>query len=125
MSASVAISFAPESLAWTGELANRLSALREIVPRPVEIVELLRDAPRGAAAFNAKTVPTGVANEFRIVLEPCDALLRLMAALRAGNWEHDLVAEPGSHARSSIGVGASMVGESGRGESPSPTGGAA
>jgi len=71
-----------ESMEWIDELVQHLSILDELVPRPVELVELVRSTPRGATTFSFKSLPTGRASEHRIVLEPSKALLSLMAALR-------------------------------------------
>ncbi|MBB3020688.1 hypothetical protein FHR70_003774 [Microvirga lupini] len=116
------------SISFLDELNRRLTALSELVEKPVDLVELIRDIPRAASAFNFKSLPTGRAGEFRLVLEPCDGLLRLMAALRASDREGNLVAELG-HMESSIGsVTSPMVGEGEEGVTvafSSPSGGEA
>ena len=69
-----------DSLAWLDELIRYLLALDEFVPRPVEIINLVRSTPRSAATFNFESLPTGRTNEYRIVLEPSEALLRQAAS---------------------------------------------
>jgi hypothetical protein len=85
-----AISFDERSLAWIDELILRLSAF-ELVQGTVKLIELVRCILRGAIAFNPKVRPAGGANENRIVLEPCEGLLCLMAALGTFERNGDLV----------------------------------
>lgn len=111
MVSRIALVWDENSTAFLAELTRRLTAFSELVEKPVELIEIIRDIPRGAAAIRPKSVPTGRAGEFRLILEPCDALLRLMPALRALDREGDFVAELG-HVESSIGVVTTpMVGE--------------
>lgn len=70
------------ALSWLAELRTWLSALGDLVEKPVEIVQLVRDLPRGAAAFHLESSPTGNADEYRLILKPSEALLGLMAAMR-------------------------------------------
>jgi hypothetical protein len=81
--ASIQIVVDEGSLAWLDELTTRLLAFGDLVQRPIEIVELIRRLPDRAAAFNLRSLPTGLANDYRIVLEASEALLGLMTSLRA------------------------------------------
>jgi hypothetical protein len=88
----VSIEFDQTSLAWLDELKSRLSAL-ELVQCPVEVVQLIRDLPHGTAAFDLRSFSTGRANDYRVVLEPSDALLNLMATLRTFDRDRNSVSE--------------------------------
>jgi hypothetical protein len=114
---AVKLFFDQEALAWLTELTARLSDLGELVPRPVEIVELVRSIPHTASAFDLKSLPTGRANEHRIVLEPSHALLGLMSALRALDGDRHFVNEA-RHIQSPRLGSTSMVTESPPGQKP-------
>lgn len=95
--AHISLTVDEASTAWLADLNARLSAVLELAERPVEITRLVGDLPDGAAMFHTKTVPAGNAGEFRLILEPCDGLLALMAALRALDGECDRVGELVGH----------------------------
>ena len=93
MSISCLLTFDSKSLQWISELTDRISSLNQIVPRPVEFSDLVRRIPSCAAALNCKTLPTGRANEYRVVFEPIEALCDLMRALRTRDGVGDFVCE--------------------------------
>lgn len=73
----------PTVRSYVRDLIALLARLREIVPRPVELDEVI---DRGAAAFvdlGLKGVPTGRADELRVILDPSRRHFELVAALRA------------------------------------------
>ena len=70
-----------ESLAWVREFTSYLISLNEIFPRPIEAIESLRNIDR-TNAFHAETILAGRANEYRIVLRPCNTLIKLMLTFR-------------------------------------------
>jgi hypothetical protein len=88
------LSFDENSLEWLAEITTRLLSLDKIVPRSVELIEIIRNTPRGAAAFDLECLGTGRANEQRIVLQPGDTLLRLMTTLRALDGKADCIGKP-------------------------------
>jgi hypothetical protein len=77
----VKVTFDEASIAWLGELSDRLSAFEKPVDLPVEIRQLIRDLPRGAAGLDFEPVATRT-SERRIVLKPSERWIHLMAALR-------------------------------------------
>jgi hypothetical protein len=91
---TVHIHVEPASLAWLGELNDRLSAFSEVVEKPVHLLHLVRDLLPGAASFDFESVGTGRAGDYRIVLKQREPLLRLMAALRAFDGERHGVDKP-------------------------------
>src|ERR1043166_2096735 len=74
-----------------GELTARLLAFGGLSERPIELVNLFRSVLSGPSAFHAESLPTGRAGDHWIVLQPCESLLKLMAALRAFQGNLDLV----------------------------------
>jgi hypothetical protein len=70
---------------------TQLSAPGGHVPNYVEIVQLLVKIPARAAALQLKRLSTIRAGEFRIILQPMDALLNLMSALRTLDREGHIV----------------------------------
>ena len=79
-----------QPVGWVAELKARLSVLREVVPRPVEIVQLVRDIPE-SGRFYTERLPAKRAGEVRIALKPSEAMLGLLAALRARDGDGDFV----------------------------------
>ena len=79
------------SLAWLDEFRSRLLALeKRSIEKPVDLLQLIRNLPRGAPGLDFESVTTG-ANERRIILKPSDQYLGLMAALRAWDRVADAV----------------------------------
>jgi hypothetical protein len=77
----VKVTFDKASIAWIGELCDRLSAFEKIVDLPVEIRQLIRNLPRGAAGLDFEPVAART-SECRITLKPSEQWIHLMAALR-------------------------------------------
>jgi hypothetical protein len=75
---------------WIAELAARLSALGELVPCPVDVAELIRGVPN-VGRVNVKRLPTDGASQVRIVLEPSEAVLGLLTALRARDGDGQFI----------------------------------
>jgi hypothetical protein len=84
----------PASRMWLAEITRCLRLLGEIIPRPVEIIDLIDRLPDRSGAFHCESAPTGRANERRLILEPCQALRDLVAAVRAREGLAQFVAEP-------------------------------
>lgn len=89
---TIRISFDPSSLAWITEITRCLSVLNELVPRPVEIIDLIDNLPDRAAAFNLRSLPTLGTDDRRLVLEPCQGFRDLVAAVRAREGVGEFVA---------------------------------
>jgi hypothetical protein len=79
------------SISWLRELRTRLSGFAKVIEKPVEILQLIRNLPRGAVCFDRELLATGRANDFRVLLKPRCELLGLMAALRAFNGEGNAI----------------------------------
>ena len=112
------IRFGPDeaSVVWIQELVGFLPLLESGVERPLDLVETLRDLPPKEIWFSVEQLPTAGADEILFRLQPCEALLKLMSALRACDAKHKSFAQSLSHSESSIGPSASpMVGGDGRG----------
>ena len=89
---TIRISFDPASLSWINEITRCLSVLNELVPRPVEIIDLIDNLPDRAAAFNLRSLPAFGANDRRLVLEPCQGFRDLVAAVWAREGMGEFVA---------------------------------
>jgi hypothetical protein len=83
MSRTARVHFDEDALVWLSELPARISGFADLVEKPINIVQLIRDLPQAAAAFCFERLGTGRTSENRIVLKPSNGMLRLMAALRA------------------------------------------
>lgn len=99
------------------ELAQRLSALGELVPCPVELLDLVRSFPGSAAALDFDLLPAVGACEQRIVLKLSRRGFELLTALRALQVPGDLATESG-HFQSPSLVDTAMVTESLPGQKP-------
>lgn len=84
------------------EMTARLSALTELVQRPVEIVKIVRDLGGATAAVQARSLPAIRAGEYRLILELSRGGLELLSALRAFEIPSDLIGKS-SHNSTSVG----------------------
>lgn len=90
----------PSSHAWLAEITRCLLVADQLVPRPVEIIELISGLPDRSVAFNLRSLPAHGAGNRRIILEPCQALRDFVAAVRAREGMGEFVAELGHDAPS-------------------------
>jgi len=94
--ATIKITVDASTSEWLSEITRCLSLLNEIVPRLVEIVEIFDNLPeRGSSLFIRKSFRAARTNEHVIVLEPCQGLRDLVAAMRAREGLGEFVAELG------------------------------
>lgn len=90
--AKISITADARSVEWLNELSARLSAFADLVEKPVDIVQLVRDLSHcRVAAFDLNFVRTTKTNDSRIVLKPRKALNRLMTTLRARDGDFEFV----------------------------------
>src|SRR6266508_4137886 len=88
---TIKVTFDSCSMAWLHELHRRVSAFADLVEKPVDLLNLIRDLPRGAAAFDLECVRTPRTDDCRIVLKPCEAMLRFMTAMRAFDGDVEFI----------------------------------
>lgn len=115
---TIKVTVDPASGDWLREFAARMSGLADLVDKPVDLVQLVSDLPRGAAGLHFESVTTGGAGDRRLILKPGNAFLELMSALRAFQGRGNFVAEFGHDNSLSVGSGDATVTESPAGQKP-------
>jgi hypothetical protein len=92
---TIQLSVDPASMTWIAEIRRCMSVLGELVPCPVDLIEVVGRLPDRSGAFKLCRLPASAAGDHRIVLEPCQALRDLVAAVRAFEGMGEFVAELG------------------------------
>lgn len=83
-------------------LTDLLISFEKVVPRPIEVVELLRGLPGPASVIECNTLPADGAGECRLTVDLNGRGLELFAALRALDVPRDLISKSG-HVSVSVG----------------------
>jgi hypothetical protein len=110
------LSFEQDPPGFVDELAARVSALSELVPASIELLDLLGRISAGAVALNLNLLPAVGAGEQRIVLKLSETGLELLLALRALKVPSDLIGETGHSNSLSVESGDATVTESPAGQ---------
>jgi len=99
--------------AGVAELTEILTSFEKVVPRPVEIIDLLRSFSRCATTFDLDLLPAVRAGEDRITVELSQRGFELLFALRAIEIPADFICKSG---HDSVSVG--LVGTTNEGRAP-------